>query len=599
VSPLIRYPLLWIVGSCVLVMAALSSIASSFADGHYLPENADAFYHARRILDMVATGQPVMQFDPKMHVPEGSWVTWPWGYDTALAQIVRWLGPFHHVDAANRVLMNIPPAAALVAMALVVNIARQLRLSLLNGALLVLGIALLPMAFRLFAVGNIDHHFAEFIWTLATVSAGLWFFGAEQRSPAAGIVLGMVLGSALAVHNGLFILQIPVCLVFGLRWFRGDSLPPPVAARAFAVALCLTTLAVCIPSEPWRRGFFEFYTLSWFHCYVSALVAVFFVLLSTFAASRRSRIVLVLLALMAVVPLAATLRVGGAFVSGNLDAIVGVPEAESPYRLFFTRGALNAMRQISGFLWLLLPLLLLNAYWLWRRRDPAEQFLAAVGVLGLLLFQMQYRFDVFALLPMVLTPLLAAQELAAWRPRLDRRVTVATIAVFALALAPTRAVWSAQWALGNSIAYSSIRSLFPRLAELCNDRPGIVLSDIDAGHWVRYHSECSVIANVFLLTPQHAAKVAESNHLLELSPAQLLAARRDVRYVIANHSVQVSVDAQQHEQPALDALRPTLDPLEQALLGPESALPHEFAKRWEVRTPGGQVYARLYEIVRN
>lgn len=595
---LLRQLLLWILGSAVLVAGALSSIAASFADGRYGPENADAFYHARRILDSVATGQPVIQFDDRIHVPEGSWITWPWGFDTLLAHIVRALGPFTHVDAANRVLMNIPPAAGLIAMVLVVTIARQLRLSLVSSALLTLGIALLPLAFRLFAVGNVDHHFAEFTFTLATVSAGLWFFGGTARSPWPGVLLGFVLGAALAIHNGLFLLQLPVCAILGLRWLRHESLPPPAHVRAFAAALVLTTLAVCVPSQPWRHGFFEFYTLSWFHCYVSALVAGFAVLLTFATAQGRARWWLPLLAVIALAPLAASLLTGGQFVAGGLDAIADVPEAQSPYRLFL-RDGMDAIQTLSGLLLLVFPMFLVNLYWIWARRDPAFQFLAAVNALGLGLFQLQYRFDVFAVLPMIVTPLLVARELAGRWPRFERRIVIATVAVFALAFVPTRAVWSAQWALGNSVAYSSIRVLFQPLADACIQNPGIVLGEADNGHWVRYHTECSVIADVFLLTPQHARKTALNQRLLASTPAQLLAEPLDIRYVIANHTVQIRADDKQRETPALEEIRGTLPTLERELLGPEAALPPEFRKRWEVRTPAGQVYARLYEIVRH
>jgi len=220
------------------------------------------------------------------------------------------------------------------------------------------------------------------------------------------------------------------------------------------------------------------------------------------------------------------------------------------------------------------------------------------GLLGLGLFQLQFRFDVFAVLPMILTPLLVARELSGWNPRHSGRIAVATVAVFALALIPTRPVWSAQWALGNSVAYSNIRSLFPALADACRERPGNVLADTDDGHWIRYHTECSVIANVFLLTPQHAAKVALGHQLLRLSPADLVSARPEIRYVIANHTVQIRNDAHGRENPDLEGLRPSLEPLEAALLGPEASIPPNFRKRWEVRTPSGQVYARLYEIVR-
>jgi len=29
------------------------------------------------------------EFDPKMHFPDGDWITWPWGYDYLMAQAVR------------------------------------------------------------------------------------------------------------------------------------------------------------------------------------------------------------------------------------------------------------------------------------------------------------------------------------------------------------------------------------------------------------------------------------------------------------------------------------------------------------------------------
>ena len=89
------------------------------------------------------------------------------------------------------------------------------------------------------------------------------------------ITLGCVLGSSVAIHNGLFILQIPIAVTLALFWLRGIPLPHRLQVIAFGAALLATTLLVCIPSEPWQRGFFEFYTLSWFHFYIAACVAVF------------------------------------------------------------------------------------------------------------------------------------------------------------------------------------------------------------------------------------------------------------------------------------------------------------------------------------
>ena len=62
-TPAFRYTLLWIVGSLLLVGAALTMLPGAFLDGQYVPATPDAFYHARRILDSVASGAPVIQFD--------------------------------------------------------------------------------------------------------------------------------------------------------------------------------------------------------------------------------------------------------------------------------------------------------------------------------------------------------------------------------------------------------------------------------------------------------------------------------------------------------------------------------------------------------
>ena len=322
----------------VMVAGALAMLSASLVDHQYLPASADAFYHARRILDSVFSGNPVIQFDDRIHVPEGSWLAWPWGFDTVMARITSLFGPFANRDDANRVLMNIPPAAAPIAVALVVNIARQLKLHFLFAALFVLGFAALPTAHALFGPGNIDHHFAELLWTLGTLSAGIWFFRSGAPSYAAGIVLGCVLGTSLAIHNSLFILQVPVVLTLALFWLQGAAFPDRPRILGFAGALLVTTTLMCIPSEPWRRGFFEFYTLSWFHFYVAACVAVFSVLLSWMPRSGRNIAILGLAAGAALIPLFGALSFGSEFVSGELAIIRDIIEANSPYEMYRNYG---------------------------------------------------------------------------------------------------------------------------------------------------------------------------------------------------------------------------------------------------------------------
>ena len=596
-SSAFRYSLLWLIGSTVMMVAALSSIAAAYSNGHYVPDNADAFYHARRILDSVMNHAPVIQFDKKIHAPEGSWLCWPWGYDTLMATITGLFGPFADIDQANRILMNIPPVATTLAMLLVVVIARQLALSFLQSVVLTLAFALLPAVFRGFSVGNVDHHFAELLVTLGVWAAGIWFFRSQNRS-APAIVLGAVLGGAVAITNGLFVLQVPVCVYFALRWIRGQSLPAPRQTLHFAITLALSTLVVCLPSEPFRRGFFEFYTLSGFHLYVATVVAVFSVILSRIAFTRRKLQVVIGLALLALIPFFSTLYLASSFVTGNLAAISTIVEAQSPYRLFISDPDGNALMYMSWMLWLMGPMLLLNLWWVWRKNDPTMQFAAIMSIFGLLFFQMQYRFGVYGLLPMLLTPLLFCRDLVVAHPKMRRAVTLLLPALYLAAYVPTARAWNPHLVLANDVGYGNIRSVWPRFAELCREHPGLALADIDAGHWIRYHTDCSVTANVFLLTPQQLAKVDENTLLLALTPKQLLVERKDVRYVLAFHSVSIRNSDKGQETPDLEALRRRLIPMERELLGPEELIPPQFKVRWEVRTPKGQIYSRLYEIVR-
>jgi hypothetical protein len=597
VTPAFRWTLLWIAGSMVMVAGALAMLSASLIDHQYLPSNADAFYHARRILDSVFSGSPVIQFDDRIHVPEGSWLAWPWGFDTLMARITSLFGPFANRAEANRVLMNIPPAAAPIAVALVVNIARQLKLQFPLAALFVLGFAALPTANAAFAVGNIDHHFAELLWTLGTLSAGIWFFRSGAPSYPAGIVLGCVLGTSLAIHNSLFILQVPVALTLALFWLQGAAFPDRRRILGFVGALLVATTVMCIPSEPWRRGVFEFYTLSWFHFYISVCVAAFSMLLSWLPRNGRNIAILCLAVAAALIPLFGALSFGSEFISGELASIRNITEANSPYVMYRNYGEAFSTRLLSWMMWLSGPMLLLNLWWVFRLRAGELRYVALVGVLGLALMQFQFRFSPFGEASMLLTPLLLAGFLAERLPERRVEALLASVLLVGFAFFPTLKNWQTQWLLAGDQAYIRVRPALPALKTACDEHPGVVLGDIDTGHWIRYHSECSVIGDVFLLTPLHGAKALETARLLRLTPAELLTESQHVRYVFARHSTGLYLK-DGREAPDLDKLRDTLPALERELLAADAKLPPQYRIRGEARTPGGQIYARLYEIDR-
>jgi asparagine N-glycosylation enzyme membrane subunit Stt3 len=593
-TPAFRNVLLWIVGALILVIMALMPLQGAYLNGEYLPAHPDAFYHARRILDVVMTGQPIMQFDSKIHVPEGSWITWPWAFDSAMAWITSWFGPFANEAQANRVLMHVPVAMGAVFVGIVLLVAVQLELSFTLRALLVIGMSALPVVNWSFAVGNIDHHFAETLWTALTLAAGLGFVR-RPDSLAPGICLGLVLATAIGVHNSMFILQVPVALFFALRWLRGDVLPPFRSALAFALSLALGTLLVCIPSQPWRQGFFEFYTLSWFHLYIAAATALFCVLLTRVARTTRSVVILGLAAMLVLVPIVGMLGLAGSFMSGQLETLRFIAEVQSPYQLYANAGSAISTAQYSWLMWLSVPALVFNAFIAWRAREPGVQFFAVLGVLGLTLLQLQFRFHVFGELALVATPLLAIHFAQRHWPQLSGRLALLACIGMLVAYVPTTAAWSLKKITAGQPGYKEFSGVFPVMREACAKRPGIVLASIDAGHWVRYHTACSVIADVFLLTPQHAAKDRENRMLMTKTPAHLLEAPQPVRYVFAFHALAL---IPRTGEPPLDDFRSRMDLLESSLLGDLRDLPPQYHLLWEQRTPAGQIYARLFEIVR-
>jgi hypothetical protein len=594
-SPSFRAALIWIVGSVVIVLFALMPLSAAWLNGEYLPSNADAFYHARRALDVAMTGQAVTQFDARIHVPEGSWINWPWAYDSALGWITRAFGPFASEAEANRVLLRIPVACAALFIAIVLGVARLLRFSATLTILLVLGMAALPVNFLSFAIGNIDHHFAEGMWTALSLLTGMWFFA--KPGIRSGVLLGLVLATAHGVHNSLFILQLPVAMLFLLRWLRQQPLPDVRSTIAFAASLLLLTVAISVPSQPWQRGFFEFYTLSWFHTYIAFCTGLFCVLTSSLRRTRVAPGILAAAAILAVLPIWNAIDMAQNFIRGETDVLSIVMEVQSPY-------VLDRMQQSEGFvsanysllIWLSLPATVFSLVLAWRSAEPRLQFFALGAAFGLALMQFQYRFHVFGELALVAVPLLAIHLAQQRWPQWSSRFAIGACAALLLLYIPTTQRWSLHWDPAGHVAYQEVATAFPVLRDACARRPGVVLTELDAGHWVSYHTTCSVIADVFLLTPQHARKAEEVRGLMRgESLEQVAAAPQNIRYVLVFHGVELTPGT---PEPDLEALRARMWPLEAGLLGQIDRIPQQYRLLWQRLTPAGQVYARLFEIAR-
>lgn len=599
-KPSVAYSVIWLVASTIAVVMALQLDSAAFVDGRYIPVGNDSFYHARRILDAAIGVRGFYQFDNMIHVPEGSWLNWPWAYDYLMARALAmavWIRPSIEPMAF---LAHVPVAWVFVNMGLLTMIGRQIRLAAAPTAIVLVGFALLPLTQTLHGVGIIDHHYIELSFVLATVWSGLRYFSASNRA-ANAIVLGIILGTAPAFHNGLFILQIPVLACVLVQWLRRRA--PRIESLAWlAGTLTVSTLLACLPSMPFRVMQFEFWTLSWFHLYVASCSGLCLIFFGWRPVAKLNIGFLLLVATAMVMPILAKLLSGTAFLTGDLKIIESITEVKSPFARISEPGGLRWVTSYYSWIIFLAPLIVgLFAIRAWRRRESASVYFSIFVVFGVLLMLTQYRLHPFGSWALLLGSLLLIDE---WRDRhgISRlAASAASLLVFAIAFQPPL-----KYGLfyihppGLDMNYAATRSMFPSLAAACAEQSGTVLSYSDDGHYIRYHTDCSVFTNNFLLTPFHEKKILEADTLLQMTPEQLLRAAPNVKYVF--------VRMYEIFEPGPNGMQPTPIPAVAARNAPLFAaltfareFPDSFRLIDEIRVKDDRdfAYASVFQIVRD
>jgi hypothetical protein len=524
--------LLFVAATIVTVFFALIVRDSTIFDGVYLPRGNDSLYHARRILDAAIGSRGFYQFDDRLHAPDGSWIPWPWGYDYLVAKVTQaalWLQPgldpmafISYVPVAWLAVNSALFLAALTALGL----SRDLRL------LAMLCFALSPLTQLLHSIGMIDHHYIEHTFVLLTAFLGLrWFGGPDDVRRA--IPLGIALGAAPAFHNGLFMLQlVPLATVFVL-WLR-DRAPAAPALRAFNIALLVTTQLALLPSEPYWNGIFEFSLLSWFHFYVAVCTAAALTLMSLRRYSSTNLLLLLGACAVLAAPLGAQVLAGAGFLSGSFSILSNIVEAQSPYQML--KEILGFSATVSFYSWLLFlaPLLLaFHAFRLLRECEPQRLYFSVLAVFGLALFLSQFRMHYFGFFALVAGTLLVIDDLRKQRAWHGGIVFVASFAFVTLAYQPAlRERLFIVYAPGADAEYASGLTIFFDLGRLCAADPGVVLAAPDDGSAILFHSECSVIANNFIMRDDDNLHIEEVKRLMLLSPAEIRAERPDVKYIL-------------------------------------------------------------------
>ncbi len=528
--------LIWLFASLIGIFFALVGREATVVNGTFVPRGNDSFYHARRILDAAVGTRGFYQFDDRLNAPDGSWIPWPWAYDYLVAkatQLTLWFAPALDPMAVMSVL---PVLWILVNAGLFTAAAGELGLSREMRLLALVCFAMSPLTQMLHSVGMIDHHYVEHTFVLLNVWLGLrWFNRPDDRRRAAA--LGVALGVAPAFHNGLFILQlVPLAAVFVL-WLRRAA-PARAALWTFGLALVVATQIVLLPSEPYRQGMFTFGLLSWFHFYVAVCTASAFAFMAWREFTPRNVVWLAGLCACLALPLVPQVLDGIGFLSGTLSILNQIDEVHSPYQLFTQE--LGPLATAGYYTWLLplAPVLLVYyGYRAFRETRPGRLYYAIVVVFGLALFLDQWRLHYYGFFGFITGGLLLVDE---WRKRCRWHrgaVFAATLAAVALAYRP--ALHGRLFALdvpGSDFGYANATGAFQALHDLCARDPGVVLASSTDGAPIIFHSECSVIATNFILTPDDAAHIKQVMQLMWSTPEKIRTERPDIKYIFIRAS---------------------------------------------------------------
>ena len=529
-KPEVRVFIAWLMASTLGFVIMLAQLPSAYADGHYVPFGPDSFYHARRILDTVADTGAFYQFDPKMHVPEGGIVIWPWAYDFTMAMLVKIGLALHLSRDPLAILMHIPVFAFPVCLGIVAVICRQLRLGVMATTLAMFAMAVFPLNQSLYGIGNFDHHYAENLFVLSSLAAGIaWLRKPESKLRAA--LPGLALGLAPGVHMALFILQIPLLAAFGLGWLRQKSMPQN--SLTFAIALLAGCLAVALPSYSLQHGNFQFQTLSWFQVYIAACTGTLIVLMCHVPARGRGLIGIGALAVLMLLPIAGNIGLANDFFTENIEGMDDISEVQSPVKLALQPGGILYVGSFYTLLFFLGPVsFVLSAWRAWQDQAPERRYFWLASVFGLVLLATQLRLQYFGSFALFLPLLYVIDEWTRVRAGHPALVWLAAVMVLGVSSVPgfTLRLFSRETLAGDPY-YEVTRELYAPLAKACAASPGVVLANPNDGHYVRFHTNCSVIANNFLVTKLQERKTREENELLKLPAAEVAAHAPEVKYL--------------------------------------------------------------------
>lgn len=513
----------WLPAVLVGVLIALTRIPGVFVDGGVHPLGNDGAYHAMRMLTVAQDPSSTHSFDQLLHWPEGLWITWPWAYDY-LGGVLSGLLSGDQQGAASAMVFY--PLLWLVGSITLVGLIAREFLGPRFQAVCMLAYAAAPITLSLHGVGELDHHSAEHFWfLLGLFLTGLWLKRPDSVKVATG--LGVSLGLATAFHTALFIVQLPTIACLLLSRLSGHAVPGKRTAAFFAAGLLLTQAAVLLPSHQFVTFQYAFYYHSWFHLHVAALTGL---AVLAICSPRDLYMWLGLLAGAALAfPAIGQVLDGMGFMRGETFYFDFLKETRRPF------GGEVPLRTInyfySGLVWLL-PVCVIYAVFRLAARSARGMSLALMvfGIFGLMMLTAQLRFHYFGHAFLVFIPLLMIQRFSRGRAGI-----IAACVLFLGAYSFSLDHYLLPPKPGESPRYVQGMPVFKTARRACAAQPGLLLVDNNWGSLFRYHADCPLLSNNFIVSQDDVKYIKRTMSLLGQSPEKLRELAPSVRYVFVSN----------------------------------------------------------------
>lgn len=504
---------------CLLAfyLAAGSSLVATI-DGTFIPTHADPFYHATRILEAL-NSYWITEYDKSIHFPHGAWVTWPWGFDWIMARILNILMLFFSQEPM-KLLAYIPPFWFIINTLLVVAICSSIKLSRTSQIIASLCFIFIPINSEIHLLGRIDHHFMEMFVVLSYLLLTInWL--KNQGKKKYPILLGICLGFSFIIHNGFFILLIPIAASLLICWIT--NIPFPQKTKSLLLSFLISFVLFALPSKPIWHFYFEFYLFSWFHVYIAAafILTCLFIINNKF--SYQNILFLMFAFLVLLLPFIGKILHGFSFISGNIEYYENVSEVKSLFSLN-RKMRISVEKALSIYSWLLFILPVnIGIIFIWFRRNfnnSYKSFIICYSLFASILVLNQLRFHYYGTLLLFIPGLFLLEKgRNIWFINNPRRKKIVAAFFILFALAGTQNLFPVRTP-PEFYKYAYITS--KKIYNSCINNNSSILARHNVGHFFRYHTKCKVFANSMMLTDQDIEQIKLVDSLFDKSIQEIM-----------------------------------------------------------------------------